>query len=629
MAARELTDEEVFGSARELSDEEVFGQAERRNKVLDVPTHREAETGSMRSLLRRPPNIVRRSQLAAATGGFLSRPVFTAVGGTLGGLAGAPGGPVSAVGGAGLGAAGGSALFDPLENLYRSVRGRPNLNTPLETAKRAAEEGAEDIAFSAGVAGVGPVVKRVIGKGMGILTPGARRLTESAALQGVDLGTAHISPRKLAKGLPKVLGVFPFVGTPLRKGQARVVGQLDTRAAQLLNELAPTATTFDIGKRLTAKAATRYAAFNRLSSTLYRRFADVADNLSVREIVDSGPIKAELAGIAEKAGVEQITLQSGKPMARFGEDVVGKWLSQLSELPERITVRQARGLERELNAILRGAKQGNYDVSRLRGVKGALEEAKATLDVSRLPAEEAKEVLSAWSKANRFFAQTKGMFETATAKKFGRVDRNIFGKQFFKAGSVNEDEVMKAVFQTKSVDGLNDLRRLVGPAEFQKASRKFIETSFNAAKIPGPEGSTVKDMFSAADFEKRLSLGTEEGRAMFKNMLKGSGANPRDWYDFLEVAKKATDITIRDPATYLTRRLVIGGSLVGGMVLGAGKVTLPAAAAITLVSRTLAKGAMNSKNLRDMTRFLSPRAPAWQRRTILMRMLKAPFKEEN
>jgi hypothetical protein len=536
-----------------------------------------------------------------------------------------------------LGAGAGSLIFDLSEDMPEIIettrRGEIGAIEPmLETSRRALGAMEEEAKWAGGTMAAGPALrhlgKPLLGKAMGLLKPEQRRIADLAHSQGIDLAPTHVSPRKLVKGLPRVLGVFPFVGAPYRQGQARVVGQLDERAADLLNTLAPASTRYDVAKGLTGAAVKRYAKFNRVASTLYDRFYKIADDLPVKDIIPTQPLKEELAEVAAREGVERITLQTGEPLQRFGTDAIGDWLKQLSDLPERITVEQARGLERQLNAILRTAGKEGWDVSRLSGMKQALQDAKASLDISRLAPDAGQRVIGAWHNANEFFAQSRRGFETPTARRFGRVDKNIFRKGVFKPGTVTQDQVFEAVYQAKSPEALADLRKLVGPSEFKKASRKFLETSFNAARVPAKEGALVEDMFSAANFEKRLGLDTKEGWDALGEILKGSDLTVKDWRNFLEVAKKATDITIRDPSTFVMRRFVLGAGLAGSVAMGAGQISIPAAVFISYIARKSAKGLMSRRQLYMMTRVLEDGTPDHLRRTLVTRLLRLATTDE-
>ncbi len=575
--------------------------------------------------------------LGASAGGVIPGMVAGGTAGLAGGLAAPVTAPLGALAGGILGAGAGSLLYDLTQDAPEIVeatkQGRiGEASSVLETSQRALSEMGKEAKWGGGTMAAGPVLNRLgkplVGKLMGVLNPEARRITDLGHAQGIDLAASHVSPRKLVKGLPRVLGVFPFVGSPYRKGQARVVGQLDERAADLLNTLAPASTRYDVAKGLTEAAVKRYGKYDRVASVLYNRFYKIADDLPVKDIVPTQPLKEELAEVARREGIEQITLQSGESFKAFGTDAIGDWLRQVSGMSEHITIEQARGLERQLNAILRtGAKEG-WDVSRLSGMKQALQESKATLDISRLSPGDAQRVIGAWQQANEFFAETRRVFETGTARRFGRVDKNIFRKGVFKPGTTNQDQIFESVFQAKSPEALSDLRRLVGPGEFSKASRKFLDTAFNAARVPAKEGALVEDMFSAAKFEKRLGLDTKEGWDALGEMLKGSDVTVKDWQNFLEVAKKATDITIRDPSTFVMRRFVLGAGLAGSVAMGAGQVSIPAAVFVSYVARSGAKFMMNKNQLRRMTRVLDDTTSDHLRRMLVTRFLRIAAADE-
>ncbi len=616
---------------------DLLREARRRGLLgSQGPSQRQAERESMRSLREQPPDVSQQAILPGMTGGMITPESLTAAlatgGGAVGGLTGtiAAPGPGTAGGmlaGSGLGAAAGRPAFHLAENIARRIKGmapyRPGL---ARIAKEAATEGVTDVAFSAGTMAAGPLLRRIgkplVGRMLGTMTPEARRTADMAHAQGIEVGAAHVSPRKVVKGASKVLGIFPFVGTPLRRGQARVVGQIDERAADLLNTLAPVSTKYDLGKALTKKAAGRYKATDRIASALYKRFYNLADKLSVREVVPTEQLQAAFAKITGKQAKEAITLTSGEPFKPFTPDALGDFIKQIEELPSRITVEQARGLERQFNRAIFGATKEGYDVSRLRAMKEAMEAAKNNIDVSKLDPAEADAVVNAWNKANAFFARSRRTFETPTARRFGRVDKNIFGKGVFKTGTVNADDVFKDVFQARSPEALDDLRKLVGNREFRRASRAYLTDALNKAAVPAKEGSLVETLFSAADFEKRLGLNTQEGWDTMTTMLRGSGSTVGDWRGFLNAAKTATNITIRDPSTFLTRRLILGGSLIGGVVLAGSKLSLPVAGLVTWMARKGAKGLMSKEQLRLMTRVIKDTTTDHQRRAALVRLIR-------
>lgn len=556
-----------------------------------------------------------------------TRDTYIGSGATIGGIGGSLAGIPGTLAGGALGAAGGSAAYDASRALFDRMHGYKGLEATERLENTA--EGMADAAYDDALWSMGGMsalralsrAKPVVGSLLGVNNKETRRLADMAKAQGIGLGATHLSKSRVVRAMPKVLGVFPFVGTPYRTGQVRVIGQMDDRAADLLNTLAPTSTKQDIGEKLTKAASKRYSKADTIASTLYKRFSDTAAALPVKDIVDTAPLKDEMARIAQREGIEAITLEGGKTMTR-GTDPVGDYLRQITELPERITVEQARGLERQFNAIMREGGTQGWDLSRLEGVKGALEKAKNALDVSRLPPDLADDVLKKWKAANEFFSGMKRATETPTARRFGRVDKDIFGKGFFKAGTINQDEVYDAVFRAKSPQAMSDLRNLVGGAEFRSASRKFLEGALEKSRVRAKEGDVLGDLFSAADFEKRIGLDSQEGWDSLKEMLKGSGVTVDQWRDFLDVAKKATDIAVRDPSTFLARRAILTGGVAGGLVMGSGSMSLPAAATAVLATRGLTRFLMSPKQLKLMMRSLSPTTSDAVRYQLVARLLK-------
>lgn len=634
----ELLQEGMRRGILSTDNKALYDEAVKRGMIEPVqpaaptftPSARQAQETSMQEYEANPPDYHRPSQLSRATHGLVNRTAALAAGGTAGTALGMPVGPPGMLAGGigGVGAAG--QAYDFAENVYRRAKGfQPTGKTVLDAFKTAGKDMIEEAAWNAGTQAAGPLLRKVgkplLGKALGVLNEKSRLATDLAHTQGIKVGAAHVSPRKFVRGAIRVLGVFPFVGSHPRTGQARVVGQLDARAADILNTLAPTHTTaLDLGENLAKRAAKRYGKADKIASTLYKRFYQLADDLPehVRDIVPSSPLKTEYADLMGKQARGEITLTTGKKFQKMGVDTIGDWLKQFDDMPDFLTVEQARDLERTFNQAARQAAKDGFDVSRLSGMKRAMEKAKNSIDVSRLPPDVGEEVMASWNKANEFFHRSRKWFETSTANKFGRVDKNIFNKGVFKPGSINRDEVFDVVFKAKSPDAMTDLRNLVGDKEFKKASRQYLENAYSASKIPAKEGAITGEMFSAVNFEKRLGLTNPEGWESLKEMLRGSSVTVKDWKNFLNTAKTATDITIRDPSTYLTRRLTIGGSLAGGVFLMGGKVTIPATALIGYVARKGGKFLMDPDQLRMMTRVMKDSTTDHMRRTLLTRLFR-------
>ena len=545
----------------------------------------------------------------------------------VGGEIGVKRGPAGLVVGGALGFAAGGLAND----LVQEAMGDKPIASWEEASLQAFDDFLTDAQFGAAGVAVGPFLTRIkpaIGKVVGVGGEAATRITDIAARRGIDLGAVNVTKSRLIKGASKVLGVFPFIGTPFSKAKHRISGQLNTAMADMLNTLAPTSTVFDVGKEFTAGAIRRYAAFNRLAAAKYARFNNAAAELKVQEIVSTKPITDFIETSSKKQAVEAIRLIDGDMLKSPGPDLVGGFLTELERLPEKITVQQARGLERQLNEILTQAGIGGFDVSRLAGVKGALQKAKGSLDLKGVPKEQADEVIRLWDDANLFFHEKMKIFETPVAKKFIRVEKKIFKPGVEQPGFKNPDELMKDVVSARSVGALQDLKKLVGGRRFRRGARKFLEDAFSTSVKKAPKGSSLPDIFDVEKFSKKLNLNTPEGKAILDEMLASTSVSRKTFEEFIEVAGRASDVVISDPSGFLTRRLVLGGGLTGAVFAGAATINLPAAGLLTLVARKSAKFLSSPTALRDMTRVLDDTTTNQKKRVALLRVLRLVGEEK-
>lgn len=583
------------------------------------------------------PNV---PALTRATGGFVTRPLMEAAGATIGSvpafLAGTPTGPgaiATGLAGATLGAGAGSSAFDILNTLVRKFQGEdiPLVGREAESVEAFAEETSkafekplkaakEEFLFTGGALGLGPVFrafKPLAGKALGL--GGKAALADSAAAQNIPLGPIQATDSKAVKGVARVLGVFPFVGKPFKEG-AKASGEAVTRRfGDILNELAPNATLNELGVDLTQAAGKRFKKFRRVTEALYGRFDDAAARVSNPAFVPTDDIVSVSKELTETASEGAIKLRSGGPLKRPITDPTATFVEQLADLPETLTVKQVRQLQRDLQEAMSKASADGFDISRLVKVKVGLESALNNPRIDLLSEAEASEVVSSLRRANGFYAETIKTFQTQTAGKFGRIDKRIFRAGPNQAGSVNADESFKAVFNAKSPGGLQDLRKLVGRATFQKSSRKFLEGAY-AGALNTSNAKAIE--FNADKFSDAIGLSSAEGRASLKAMLEGTGVTTKNIEKFLDVARAAGSFAVPDTSIFLQRRLTLGGvsALTGAGTLGIAASSSPLTAVVAvLMTKKAGKILMSPENLKAMTRVLDDTVPQQQRRALLLR----------
>lgn len=495
--------------------------------------------------------------LTSMTRGVVTRPGAEAVGGTIGAAVGEPAGPVGMVGGAALGAGAGSAAFDTADAALRMVTGQgPRKEEMADPTIRALMAGKSELMWTGGASALVPALKMIGPRVLGVASKGAKDLAATSKRMGIPLGSIHASESKAVKGVSRVLGVFPFVGTPVREAATEGAEAVGRKYGKILNELAPNATIADLGVDLTTAAAERYGKFRSVASVLYDRFYKKAAALPVADIFptkNAVRVATELTGEV-KAG--DIVLTSGKGLQSPLPKVLDDYIENLTKLPEHITAEQYRQLQRDLQDVMTTMQKDGYDVSRAFKLKKALEVDFNSPDITRLDPKTGKDIVDSLMGANKFYAETITRFQTPTAKRFGRVDKKMFGAGPWTPGTINEDEVFKAVFNAKSPQAVNDLRQIVGPEKFRAAGRRFFETAYEGALV-------TKGDYTFLDgdkFRATIGLGSKDGEQVLGSILKGTGLSPQTLEKFSRVADAVAGVPIPNTSVFIQRRLMLGGA---------------------------------------------------------------------
>lgn len=561
---------------------------------------------------------------------FTSRETARAAGGVLGGALGIPAGPAGVVAGGALGAAGGDALFNILESAGNVFGGQEVKPVTAEGVIKAFESpikaGTEDITATLGLGAAGAAVRGVkplVGKAIGAAKGEAKELARLATQLGVPLGAINVTASNVIKGFAKVAGVFPFVGTPVRQAQQTAQSSLDNALDRTLNAVAPVATLQDVGIDLTKAAQSRFKAFRRLSGSLYDNFLKKAENATVPDIFPTNNLKAAANDINALQETGEIALEGGGKFGSVGSDAISSFINDATKLPERLTATQVRGLQRSLQELMSKAAADGWDVSRGVQLKKALELDFNNPAVDLLNFQEGKELVESLTTANKFFADNIKDFQTATTKKFGRIDKNIFKPKFFAAGTKESDEAFSAVFNAKSPQGLENLRKIVGPKPFKQAVRKQLDNSISKAIIePASEGAPR--IFDPVKLEAQLGLVTPDGRNTLRAMLKGTPLKIEDLDAFNRVSKAVGSVEIPDVSTFIKRRAVLGGAGAAAGAFGAASVFGSPVAGVALVvaARKGLRLLSDPAQLKSLTTALDSTATQKAQRAAVLRLIR-------
>ena len=134
------------------------------------------------------------------------------------------------------------------------------------------------------------------------------------------------------------------------------------------------------------------------------------------------------------------------------------------------------------------------------------------------------EVGKAFKAADQFFTNGMKRFETATAKKFGRVDKRMFSVGYEQPGSLEADQIYNAVIDSKSVLAVKNLRKVFGE-EAQPIFEAVQRTKINDALQAGMS-NIEKTGFNKKAFLDNLGITNpnSETAKTTREIFRGGGA---------------------------------------------------------------------------------------------------------
>ena len=594
---------------------------------LEMSAPEDSKPGMAQRLLGEKPLQGLRDQM-------LSRPTATMIGGTLGSILGVPGGPLGVVAGGGLGAAAGSAAYDAGKSIHGMVTGTPeNIVGAKDQFKTMVNEAALDVVFGSLGAIAQPIRwgRSLLAKASGVTTEVSKTLQQMGNRVGVSLGAVDVGG-VLPKAYAKTLGVFPWVGTPLRKGQVSKILATDRAINDVLNAFGPShATSQAIGLDMVAAARGVHREFKSVSASLYNQFEEAVQTAARQDIIPTEATKKHLAELSDKVRRGAITLTSGEPLPPAAQQETLEYLAKLQELPELITPHQYRRLTaQEIPDLIGKHLRDGADIRELTKLKAALESDFSNIRIDLLPEGQGEAVSSALSTANTFYAKGIVQFQTKAGKVLERVDKNIFKAGKEAQGSLNADEVYNAAINLKSPNQIKDLTKLVGKDNMRAAaSHNFsnaVEQATSSIELMGKEFKVV-DPFK---LEKGLGLSGvgRQKKAGIEELYKTAGVDLNDVESLLHVMKNIEGIG--NPAEFVRRRAILSGvaglSAAAGISAGAVAGGVPGgivtAGGMTLLGRHFSKVFADPQKLKLMITALDESRDAVVRRAALGRLVK-------
>jgi len=574
------------------------------------------------------------------------RPTFEATGAIGGGVIGTPAGLPGIVAGGTLGAAGMGQLYDVIQS---AITEEPtDFGTQFERAKKDFQREAILQTFFAKIPGMGTAIKRgIFGKADKSLYESAKRLKYPLSLS--DAGNM------VAKGYGRVIGVFPWVGVPIKKGLGAKANILNKTADDTLNLFAPNVSLTKLGIDMAEASKSTYGNFRRVTGFLYDDFYNTASQAKA-PIIPTKNFKDSLRRFIKLIDDGTIKIK-GKKLKSPQKDAIYQYAKSAQNMDDFLNVNQYKVLVNDIKKFSKISQKEGFDIKVLTGLKGALEKDLNTLVTpayasKRIDPTLAKEIANKLKFANKVFANglensmitnamtkkaaeegikltpTVGIkaFQRPIAQKFKLVDKNIFGPGYNVPGSVTSDQLGNVLMANRNVTPqvLDDLKSLVGKKQFDRFVRARMQQGYDSSLVQFSEGGVNGLMFDPFKFQDALGLNTSSGRELIKAMLKGSKLNIQKLDDFFAIAKNHAGLKIPDVSGFVARRATLGGtkSLFGGFAMGYSTYKKPISGlAIIALARKGSSFIANPKQLDDVMTVLNPKSPAYQVKNAALKLV--------
>ena len=532
------------------------------------------------------------------------RGTFEAAGAVFGGGAGmVAGNPITMVAGGTLAATGAGQFYDIVQG-YLTDEDRSMYGQFSQMKKDLSREALLQTFFSK-IPGFGRWIK-----GRFVRSDGSTKsLYESAKRMNFPLSISD-SGNLAGRTYGKVIGIFPFVGTPHKQQIAKKADILNKSADDILNSFAPNVSLTNLGVDMVEAAKSTYGNFRRISGFFYDDFYKTASKIKQPVISTQNFKNAALSYVSLiDDGIIKI---GGKNLKTPQKDAIYKYAKSITKMPEYINISQYKSVMKDINKFSKLSQKEGYDLKTVMGLKGGLEldlnlltnpkyynQFKKVVDPNLMI-----ELADKLKFANKVFTNglensmiTKTMktkfldatgkkiipisgkkiFDSPAAKRFESVDKKIFSSGFERPGGIYADELADKLLRSSSLTPklLDDLNTLVGNKQYKNFVRQVLQKGYNKSIVDNGQKNGL--MFDPFKFEDALGLTTDHGREIMKTLLKGSNLTINKLDDFFNIAKNHGSLSVPDVSSFVQRRVVLGGTktIFGGLAMGYGVTTNP------------------------------------------------------
>lgn len=291
-----------------------------------------------------------------------------------------------------MGYRGGQMLASLLGGSYmagvgRTATGMMTGESELEALGEGIETMRDDLLWSMGFMSIGSGVRRGLGNFAGFDETQVRETLQrvdatlpreqAGRLRQLFVGDDTVAPeipsQLLVKGrttqaYEKVVGVFPFVGTPMHKGKEKFGESIMNELNRSIDVHAPNVSLDSMGINVLEGARNAHRAFRAIDAQNYDEFFRIANELGDPQAIPMDRVKRSVSHLERirprPEGVREPELTE-----------LDRYIRSLQETSDFITPSEWRTIQSDLNTLARKGRVEGFDISKLAQVRQAMEEA--------------------------------------------------------------------------------------------------------------------------------------------------------------------------------------------------------------------------------------------------------------
>lgn len=546
-----------------------------------------------------------------------------ATGATFGGYIGSALGPLGTVAGSAIGAGIGSSAVYAKQTFFDEEVNPSTRDIAEDTANTMANDALWTMGFMTAGPLVSETMSRFLRQKdlRGAMPEQVRQAKEAAdGLRGLgfEMSPVETARASWARDVPNVTGLIPFGGGSAVRRQA---GQSEENLENLLRRdvdrileedlnSGPTASLNALGVNVLSSARNSNQSWRNIVRQQYKAFDELAREKGEQAKADfRGPRHAATNALRQ-------THISDPNMRRTLDELKQEhrhWnlVDHISRGKAETSVRQLREQQKRINLAMKevGRSKETQELSNaLKQIKSETEES-----LQRVQDPELNNMIT---HANRTFAYVNDLFKNSkAAAEFQRADPDAFRKRGFSdaVDTLPEDQVARNLMQTNSPQTVRSLKEIVGNRRTRQIGAKLVQDALDSSRSRLDDGrdvidwmkfrenlglddqakretlgeffensrfgQKVQDRQRAMEAAHELGPGSDEANEMLKqfdrldNQIENKSLRLSDQdlsqesNQFLRtldnvtmVGRNLSEINVRDPSTFLARRLTLSGT---------------------------------------------------------------------